>query len=263
MKKGTWQEAVNSFLLGWKKRKEVTGALVCGSYVTGNPSEHSDIDLHIVLSEKTKWRERGNVFVNGYLIEYFANPPGQIKNYFEEDHKDNAYLSPVMFISGKILFDKKGDVVKLRKLAATFKAKPFPALDKISLELKKYALWDALDNLKDNYGKNRSDFYYIYYNALRKIYEVYAAYLRVPVNSPDRTLSLLADGVALKKYLQSAFPDRIFVNLFIDSIKIDKRDAMLKNFERISAHVFYAMGGFAIDGWKIRSPVDKKSIWND
>ena len=80
-----WETALDKFLVSWKVRKEVTGVLVCGSFVTGKPAPHSDIDLHIVLSESVLWRERGNKIVDGFLIEYFANPPRQIREYFKED----------------------------------------------------------------------------------------------------------------------------------------------------------------------------------
>ena len=68
-----WELALKKFLKNWENKKEVVGAIVCGSYITGNPSNHSDIDIHLLLSSKTKWRERGNVIIDGILIEYFAN----------------------------------------------------------------------------------------------------------------------------------------------------------------------------------------------
>jgi predicted nucleotidyltransferase len=256
-KQGTWEEAVNLFLKDWEKKKEVIGALVCGSYITGNPSEHSDIDLHIILANKTKWRERGNKFVNGFLIEYFANPPKQIKKYFDEDFGDNSYQAPIMFITGKVLFDKEGEIAKLKHIAQKIKNKKFPKLSKVPFELKKYSLWDNLDNLHDNYKKNRDDFYYIYYNYLRQIYETYARYKRVSVINVDKTYSIFTDAATLKKYLEKDFPDKKFVNLFLKSLKIGSRESMLKNFEELLAYIFDSMNGFNVDGWKIKSPVDK------
>ena len=56
---GDWEKALNKFLKPWKKRKDVIGFLVCGSYITGNPTNRSDVDLHIITSEENDWRERG------------------------------------------------------------------------------------------------------------------------------------------------------------------------------------------------------------
>lgn len=77
-----WEDALNKFLASWKEQKDVIGAIVCGSFITGLPTERSDIDLHIILSDEVDWRERGNQYVDGFLIEYFVNPPRQNKEIF-------------------------------------------------------------------------------------------------------------------------------------------------------------------------------------
>ena len=70
IKKENWEKAVDKFIKKWKSKKEVIGALVCGSYVTGNPTKHSDIDIHIILDNKCNWRMRGDEYVDGFLMEY-------------------------------------------------------------------------------------------------------------------------------------------------------------------------------------------------
>jgi predicted nucleotidyltransferase len=60
-----WQSALDAFLALWRSRPEVTGALVCGSFVVGDPSPRSDIDVHILLREDAVWRQRGNQVVDG------------------------------------------------------------------------------------------------------------------------------------------------------------------------------------------------------
>ena len=170
-----WEKALDEFLVPWKKKKEVVGAIVCGSYVTGNPSKHSDIDVHIILKKGTKWRERGNEIVDGYLIEYFANPPEQIEWYFKDDHKDNSFTAPTMFLTGRILFDD-GSIVKLRRKANTLFKKRFEKMGDVGKELSKYSLWDMLDNLRDSYEKEEPDFVFICHNMLNELYRKYAKY---------------------------------------------------------------------------------------
>jgi len=104
-----WRQAVELFLNDWKKMKTLLGRWFCGSYVTGNPSEHSDIDLHLLLKSGIDWRERGNKVVDGYLIEYFANPKEQILKYFHEEIASRSCVTAHMFASGEILFDKTGE----------------------------------------------------------------------------------------------------------------------------------------------------------
>jgi hypothetical protein len=99
-----WKIALEEFLKDWKIRNDVVGALVCGSYITGNPSKRSDIDVHILLSDDVEWRERGNRIINGFLIEYFVNPPKQIRRYFQEDFQDHRTMSMVQFITGMTVY---------------------------------------------------------------------------------------------------------------------------------------------------------------
>ena len=107
MKTDNWKTVLNKFLEKWKRKGYVEGAILTGSRVTSYFSKYSDIDVYIVLSEKIKWRERGNRIFDGFLIEYFANPPYQIRKYFVEEFKQNKYTTARMFVMGKILFDKK------------------------------------------------------------------------------------------------------------------------------------------------------------
>lgn len=66
-----WEKALHKFLVPWRKRKDALGCLVCGSFVTGNPSKHSDIDVHIVLSDSVTWRERGNKLIDEYIYAIY------------------------------------------------------------------------------------------------------------------------------------------------------------------------------------------------
>jgi predicted nucleotidyltransferase len=69
-----WQKATNKFLKKYKKEDYVIASIACGSYITGNPTKHSDIDLRIITDNKTNWRERGNKIVDNFLIESFDKP---------------------------------------------------------------------------------------------------------------------------------------------------------------------------------------------
>ncbi|MBI2663348.1 nucleotidyltransferase domain-containing protein [Candidatus Woesearchaeota archaeon] len=258
-----WEKSVNKFLIDWKNKNGVIGALVCGSYVTGKPSKNSDIDVHIILSDKLNWRERGNKIIDGFLIEYFANPPKQIKKYFEEDFKGNHCMSYNQFITGKTLFDYQGIIKDLKILAWKYKKRKFSKLDKINLEIQKYKLWDNLDNLRDNYSKDNIDFYYIYYNFLNEIYKTYSKYVQYPISDSSRVYDLFTKRKTREKYLQNQFSDKLFIKLFIEALKIKSKDKMIKSFEEVVKHVFINMGGFDIDGWKIKSPVEKSTTSNN
>ena len=46
-----WEEKLSKFLDDFAYKDDVVGVLVCGSYITGNPSNHSDLDVHIILRD--------------------------------------------------------------------------------------------------------------------------------------------------------------------------------------------------------------------
>ena len=48
-------------------RDYVIGIILSGSYATGNYTDNSDIDVHIVTSN-VNWKERGNKIIDGKMI---------------------------------------------------------------------------------------------------------------------------------------------------------------------------------------------------
>ena len=248
-----WEKALNVFLESWKERDDVIGAIVCGSYVTGNPSLHSDIDVHIILSDDAQWRERGNTIVDGYLIEYFANSPKQIKKYFEEDYKSLTPHSMVQFLTGKIIFDNYNEVIKLKNEARIWFNKEYNELDDISVEMIKYYLWDTLDNLLDCYEQNRLDFEFVYYNSLKILFEEYSRYLRTEIIPFYQISRYISDPYFIKKYLTASFPDEYFANEFLHSLNNNEKEEQIKLFAKLTNYVLDKMGGFNIDGWKLKS----------
>jgi len=251
-----WEEALTEFLKDWKDRKEVIGAMACGSYVTGNPSKRSDIDVHIILTNDVSWRERGNRISNGFLIEYFANPPLQIRGYFQEDFRDNSTMSMVQFITGRILFDKTGVINELKSEAKDWFNKKHDGLNDTLLELKKYAIWDTLDNLKDCYEKERVDFNFTYNNSLFNLFKDYSSFLKLETIPFYQINSYLSEPTYIEKYLKKPFPDETFRLVFLKALQEIDSGKKMDCYEALANHVLNQMGGFEIDGWKVKSSID-------
>lgn len=251
-----WEKAIDIFLESWRSRDDVIGAVVCGSYVTGKPSPHSDIDVHIILCDDVNWRERRNIIVEGYLIEYFANPPKQIEKYFEEDYKSLRPHSMVQFLTGKIIFDKYNKVNELKDKAKIWFDKKYKELSDTSVELMKYHIWDTLDNLSDCYEQDRIDFNFVYYNSLKILFEEYSKYLRVEIIPFYQISRYISDTYFKEKYLTNDFPDKYFVKKFLYALNDNEKGKHMKLFDELSNYILDKMGGFNIDGWKIKSPVE-------
>lgn len=250
-----WRIALEEFLKDWKNRNDVVGALVCGSYITGNPTKRSDIDVHIILSDDVDWRERGNKLVNSFLIEYFANPPKQIRKYFQQDFENHRTMSIVQLMTGKILFDNTGILHELKIEAEHWLNNEYDELNKTIVEMKKYSLWDSLDNLKDYFEQKRVDFHFVYFNSLANVFSEYCQFLRLESIPYYQVHSYLIDPAYIKKYLKNVFPDSIFKEMFLKALIETDIQRMMEVYEELVNHVMNQMGDFDIDGWKIKSPV--------
>jgi len=62
-----WKSKLQKFLLEFEHAKDIDGILVCGSYITGSPTNHSDLDVHIILADDVDYRQRGNRIIDGLL----------------------------------------------------------------------------------------------------------------------------------------------------------------------------------------------------
>ena len=98
-----WKLALKEFLKDYEEDDDVIGAVLCGSYASGNYNQNSDIDVYLVLKDTVNYQERGNVESNSYLIEYFMNPSWKIKKYMEDEIKQNKLSTIKMFGYGKII----------------------------------------------------------------------------------------------------------------------------------------------------------------
>jgi hypothetical protein len=200
-----WQSALNEFIAPYRAQRDVIGALVCGSYVTGAPTPRSDIDVAIVLAPRVKHRERGNRIVGRYLVEYFANPPAQFRAYFAHGHACNRPATATMFATGRVLFDQRGAVRALRAHARRWLARPFALPKRAEIASERYYFWDLLDNLRDLDERGDAGFAHAYHHHVHEIYAFYARCLQgagaagaTAVRVPDRRAraeEVLARGV--------------------------------------------------------------------
>ena len=65
------------------------------------------------------------------------------------DHANGRYADAHMFTVGRVLFDKTGEVRRLRQVANRWMKKPLPRTAKAWRGQPKYAVWDHLDSLLD------------------------------------------------------------------------------------------------------------------
>ncbi|MCL2187536.1 MAG: hypothetical protein FWC16_10535 [Defluviitaleaceae bacterium] len=252
-----WEKKLQAFLATFAHAKDMAGVLVCGSYITGNPTAHSDLDVHILLDNAVTYRERGNKIVDGLLIEYFANPYKQILRYFKEDLQEKSLMCQTQFATGKILLDKTGEVQtlkdKAREMIAEFYASRCSDLQISALS--KYFLWDMRDDLQDAYENRRADFDFLYFTRLQSLLKIYMNGINLPYES-KAILGNIVDPNLREKYLLRELPDENTAQLIARALTAESKAEKLAVYEQLTAQILTQAGGFDIDGFALYSGVD-------
>ena len=252
-----WKDNLDEFMASFEYKADVIGILVCGSFITGNPSSHSDLDVHIILNEAVDYRERGNKVIDGLLVEYFANPPRQIRSYFREDYQAILPMSQTQFATGQILLDSTGIVAELKQEAINMMASGFEDVPSSTQgELVKYGVWDMLDDLQNLYANEHVEFDFVYFVNLDKLLSIYMKQIRQPYNKKT-ILGQITSDVVRKKYLLSELADENVKNLIQTCITASCKKSRIKNYEKLTKMVLDLMGGFEIDGFKFKSRVSE------
>lgn len=250
-----WKVALKEFLKRYEEDDDVIGALLCGSYASGNENPNSDIDVYLVLKDDVSYRKRGNTDSNSYLIEYFMNPVWKIKEYLKEEHENNELCTANMFAYGTILYDLDGSVKELQDLALEYIDKPFDNIDSYELEMNNYHIWDLLDELKVCLEENNPQFNLTYYKLLYEIYDMYSKCLGIGKLPKSKIYKILTDFEFRKKYHVFNLPEEEFVKLYIRCFEIDKPTTMYKNISNLVDYYYTKIGGFNIRTFELESDI--------
>lgn len=249
-----WEKALNKFIKTIENDQDIIGYMVCWSYITWNPSKHSDIDFHIFLNNKCKYKEIWHKVIDWFLIEYFKNTISTHKKYLKQDFQQRSTYDAHMLYTGKILLDKTGEILKLHKLAHKYLLKSFKKNNK-DTELTKYFIRDKLDNLLNIYERNWIEFDFEFYNNLYRLFEKYTDFLWYHQIPSYKLLRFLTNTSDQKKYLIKDFPDKIFKNFMIKAFNQNSSINKINIYKKITNHVLNKMWWFKINWFKYRSNI--------
>ncbi len=224
---------LNKFLEEFEHKDDVEGVLVCGSFVTGHPNKHSDLDVHLLLNKKCKYRERGNRIVDGLLIEYFANTKRQILAYMRDDYQKIRPMSQTQFVTGEIVFDKTGELQTLKNEATKQLKREYEDLDVTPNGQKLYGVWDDMDDLQSILEEGRADFDFVYYYKLDRLLSCLFRTMKIPYNVKT-IYGHLTSPVTRKKYLLKEIKDKRIRELVKTAIVENVRQKRLDAFVALS-----------------------------
>lgn len=167
-----WKNVLEKFISEYRDKDYVIGAILCGSYATGNYTKRSDIDVHI-MTKNISYKQRGNVIIDGIMIEYFMNPLSEVYKYLENDYKNRRRLADAnMYVNGVVLFDKNGDIEKLRDDSKRYYEVEFDEPDKDTVMCNNYVCWDLLDEINDRIDNNE-EYDLLYWMLLKELISNY------------------------------------------------------------------------------------------
>lgn len=249
-----WELSLNKFLDDYINQDYFVGALLTGSYATGNQNNSSDIDIYIITKD-TLWRERGNKLVDGYMIEYFINPINKIKSYFSKETETLHLSTTMMFVNGKILYDKDDVVKNLVKEANNNINKDFNNIDEFNYKLNCYSVWDGFDELYDKYIR-KQDIDFSYNIFLDRIISSYFSNKRIPSLPSNKIESILKNKDYRKKYNIIKMPDNKFCELLLNCFNEKEYNKRIKCARKIYNYFFEVFNDFDINNFALRSSAE-------
>ncbi|MEI7741475.1 MAG: nucleotidyltransferase domain-containing protein [bacterium] len=109
-------EQIDQICAEYPSRGHIDGILLCGSYVYGEPTEESDLDIRVVSNDGSSLDGR-DTWRFGTRIELFINPPERLREYFEECMATAKPHAVHFWAHGRIVFDRNGVAAALQKEA--------------------------------------------------------------------------------------------------------------------------------------------------
>jgi len=251
-----WEITAKKFIDSCKFKDDIEAVFLTGSHAFGNADEFSDIDLFVILSEATTWRERGNKRLDGLLIEYFANPPQQVKKYIDDNYASVDLTEINMLLGGIVIFNKNSAAEKILDYCHKKLTQVFPKMSEFNIKTGLYNMWDSHDELCRAYSNKTPDFTAKFFSFMRHAFELYSKYVGSPVPSHHKLYTWLTDENYFNKYGLPPHNDPNFIGLMKSAFECKDTHTMFNLSKTAYAYVTDKMGGFDIDNFAMRGPCD-------
>lgn len=243
-----WKNVLENFLQEYKEKEYVIGAILCGSYATGNNTDRSDIDVHIITKD-IGFKQRGNVIVDGIMIEYFMNPLSQSYKYLENDFKQRRRLADAnMYGNGIILFDKTGEIQQLKEESLKYYEREFDEPEESTMMINNYACWDLMDEIKDKIDNNEN-YDLNYYMLLKELINNFYYKNRIATVPFTKIEKIYRNMEYREKYHLKNMPNQNFIELVLNAIDN-------KSFKAINKLYDFVMEDFQITNFRLKSKVN-------
>lgn len=125
------------------------GIIATGTIIRGTAHASSDLDVYVI--HRAPYRRRIQKFFRGVPTEIFINPPGTVRQYFEDEDRAGRRLTAHMLATGMVVYRTDSVVSDLIAEAAEWLVKDTPLSD-VERVITRYGIAtrveDALDILE-------------------------------------------------------------------------------------------------------------------
>ena len=227
-------EIIDQFISEMKylENDHVLGAFFYGSYYSGCADQFSDVDLRIILDDSDlSYYIKGSKYIDGIKISYQEIP---LKiNYAKiiTDFENQSATSKIIYIKSKILFDKHGDLKKLREFVIEKYSNMLPSADYTDILSSISSISGKLYKIKRCCFYNQPNFLCGYFHIIEKIRELYCKINNIDITLYNRFYRCITEPNYNKDRVNLASLDEKFKSMYVKLIEDDKsnNEEKLKN----------------------------------
>lgn len=236
-----YENVLNKFAEKQRKNPNVIGILVSGSFVHSDLDKNSDLDVMIIIKD-SKFRERGNIWIDGIEVEYFKNPMKQIM----KELREKEYATAHMFSNSVIVYQKGNNATILVKEARKVLKQPQKKMNNVDIELAKYFIDDIEKDLEDMHvKKNYFAFEIISSKMLKDCLDCFYRIKRLPLGKPKK-LCLSLEEI-----------DKKFAGIYSNALLEKDMTRKFKNLKILVRYMEKLLGGKRSKEWKLRGKCEK------
>lgn len=245
---------INDFLKdNYYGDKNIEGIIFYGSYQTKTNKEKSDVDIMIIYKSETNINTiRGYKQYKGLDFEYFERT---LKNLYERVDRDflnyeDTLLSVIGY--GEILYDKEGELEKLRKYVLEKYKKGLPKLEEKEKVYQLKRIQKSISYLKSMEEEKNSYFHIFYAITLDQIRDYYNKANGFSNMSSSKVYKLYTDK-QMQEVQHKFMPEKEFIDQYLECIQTKEYSNIENLFKYIAKDLYY------IDFKNIRLDIGNKS----
>lgn len=159
----------------------------------------------------------------------------------------------MIFVNGKILYDKDGSIKELINLAN----KNFELADVNDFKYKMncYSVWDGFDELESKYNKGE-DIDFTYNIFLQRVIETYFYNMQIPSIPLNKIEKIFKDEIYRDRYNIKKLPEQEFIIKLIKCFDEKDYDIKFANAKELYQYVLNVFSDFDINDFAVRSSAE-------